>query len=133
MIFVDTSAWYAAWVASDPYHQSAAEFAAAASQRFVTTDYVVDEFLTLLRMRGQHQRAQLAAERVAQGRLSRIEWVRPADVLSAIEVFRTYQDKRWSFTDCVSLVAMRRLGVTQAFAFDDHFRQFGGIVVLPTH
>lgn len=42
-----------------------------------------------------------------------------------------YGDKLWSFTDCVSLVVMRRLEVRQAFAFDEHFLQFGTVAVVP--
>ena len=46
-------------------------------------------------------------------------------------LFRDYHDKEWSFTDCTSFVVMERLGVTRAFAFDDHFRQFGKATILP--
>ena len=47
MIFVDTSAWFAAYVPSDPQHRAVREEIEAAP-RLVTTDYVIDETLTLL-------------------------------------------------------------------------------------
>ena len=53
------------------------------------------------------------------------------DVSDAWQTFRTFRDKRWSFTDCVSRAIMLRLGITQAFAFDHHFRQFGTVAVIP--
>ena len=46
-------------------------------------------------------------------------------------MMRQYQDKGWSFTDCVSRVIMQRLDIRTAFAFDDHFRQFGTVTVVP--
>jgi predicted nucleic acid-binding protein len=60
-----------------------------------------------------------------------IVWITPADVRRAWEVFRAYRDKAWSFTDCVSFVVMERLGLRTAFAFDQHFRQFGIVTVVP--
>ncbi|MEX2015753.1 MAG: hypothetical protein WD873_03880 [Candidatus Hydrogenedentales bacterium] len=50
---------------------------------------------------------------------------------NAWDVFRRYDDKRWSFTDCTIRVVMERLGVTTAFAFDAHFRQFESVTVVP--
>ena len=55
----------------------------------------------------------------------------PADIRRAWEVFRTYDDKQWSFTDCVSRTVIERLKVDEAFVFDEHFRQFGTITVVP--
>ncbi|WP_216819169.1 type II toxin-antitoxin system VapC family toxin [Thiohalocapsa sp. ML1] len=53
------------------------------------------------------------------------------DVEQAWKSFRRFSDKGWSFTDCTSRVIMERLGITTAFAFDEHFRQFGIGVVVP--
>ena len=41
------------------------------------------------------------------------------------------RDKEWSFTDCVSRAVIERLGITTAVAFDEHFRQFGTVIVVP--
>jgi uncharacterized protein len=51
MVFVDTRAWFAAVVPSDPNHPQAASWLAANSEVLITTDYVIDEILTLLRAR----------------------------------------------------------------------------------
>lgn len=59
------------------------------------------------------------------------EWVTDADFDQAWSVFQDFADKAWSFTDCTSRVVMQRLGVDQAFAFDNHFRQFGTVTVIP--
>jgi predicted nucleic acid-binding protein len=53
------------------------------------------------------------------------------DLESAWQFFRRYQDKDWSFTDCTSKAVLERLGIATAFAFDQHFRQFGSVTVVP--
>ena len=84
-----------------------------------------------MKMRGEFQRAlrlgaSLFAEEIAQ-----VARVLPDDIQRAWDIFRRYDDKGWSFTDCVSRVVMERLGIQRAFAFDDHFRQFGMVIVVP--
>jgi len=63
--------------------------------------------------------------------LINIEYLTPQDIRDAWHVFERYLDKDWSFTDCTSKVVMERLGITTAFAFDQHFRQFGTVTVVP--
>ena len=60
-----------------------------------------------------------------------LKWVTQADVKNAWQVFSTYRDKGWSFTDCISRVVMERLRITTAVAFDEHFNQFGTVTVVP--
>ena len=60
-----------------------------------------------------------------------IHYLTPADVAVAWDVFRRFADKDWSFTDCTSYVVIARLGLTAAFSFDQHFRQFGTVTVVP--
>lgn len=43
----------------------------------------------------------------------------------ASKLFEKYDDKDFSFTDCVSFVVMKDMGLTEAFAFDHHFEQIG--------
>ncbi|MGE3639107.1 MAG: type II toxin-antitoxin system VapC family toxin [Pirellulales bacterium] len=58
MIFVDTGVWFARFVADDPDHGRVAAWFAANAEQLVTTDYCVDETLTLLAAR---KRPKLAA------------------------------------------------------------------------
>ncbi len=53
MIFVDTGAWFASIVPTDPNHNKAADWLQNNSEILFTTDYIVDETLTLLRARGE--------------------------------------------------------------------------------
>lgn len=131
MIFVDTSAWFAAFVPTDSDASRAQRWFSSNREPLVTTDYIVDELLTLLRSRGEARRALHLGQKIWDGRYAKLHYVTPVDLAEAWDVFRNYDDKAWSFTDCTSRVVMARLGVTTAFAFDDHFRQFDSVVVVP--
>jgi predicted nucleic acid-binding protein len=131
VIFVDTGAWFAVFVPNDPDHGTAEAWLTANREPLATTDYVVDELLTLLKICGEFQRALRLGSRLWSGAIAHLEWVRPDDVQRAWEIFQRYHDKDWSFTDCVSRVVMERLAIQTAFAFDDDFRQFGTVVVVP--
>ena len=131
MIFVDTGGWYASIVPTDRDHQVAVQWLATNREPLVTSDYVVDEVLTLLRARGHQTRAAALGERLFANQVARIHYLGVDEILATWEVFRNFSDKEWSFTDCSSKVVMERLGITTAFAFDHHFRQFGAIQVVP--
>jgi predicted nucleic acid-binding protein len=131
MIFVDTGAWFAAAVPSDPDYPAASRRLAGNTEPLLTTDYVVDETLTLLRARGERARALLLGEAFFGSRLAEIYRLTGADITSAWGVFRRFDDKGWSFTDCTSKVVIEGRNIRQAFAFDQHFRQFGTVQVVP--
>ena len=131
MIFVDTSAWYARYTPRDPNHQAARSFHRANREPLVTTDFIVDETLTLFKARGNYQRALHFGPRLLSGNAAAIIWVERSDFEAAWDVFSHYRDKEWSFTDCVSYIVMKRMGISDAFAFDTHFEQFGVVNVLP--
>ncbi|MEP6669176.1 MAG: twitching motility protein PilT [Chthoniobacter sp.] len=71
------------------------------------------------------------AESYFSGEIATLHYLTEADILEAWRVFGRFSDKEWSFTDCTSKVLMERLGITRAFAFDEHFRQFGTLTVFP--
>lgn len=130
-VFMDTSAWFASIVHSAPNHARAWAWIRPIRTRLVTTDYVIDETLTLLRSRRGPPTAIAFGKEILLGDLVEIEWVTPEIFKQAWDVFRTHADKNWSFPDCTSKVVMDRLGIHQAFTFDKHFRRFGNVKVLP--
>ena len=131
MIFVDTGAWYARYVADDVDHQAALEWFASVPDQLLTTDYVIDELLTLLKKRDFAEVAFSVGATLLAGSVCRVEYVQPVDVARAWIYFSTHRDKDWSFTDCVSRVAIERLSIKTACAFDEHFREFGNLIVVP--
>ncbi len=131
MIFVDTSAWFASVVPSDTDHQTASRWVAQNTQPLLTTDYVVDETLTLLRSRSETLRAINLGEAFFSGTLATLYYLTEDDIQQTWQVFRQFSDKDWSFTDCTSRVVMSKLSLTDAFTFDHHFRQFGFVSIVP--
>lgn len=131
MIFVDTGAWFASLIPTDPDHEAAAAWLAANREPLLTTDYIIDETLTLLRVRGQRRRGLEAGARFFAGELAGIHYLTAEQLAAAWNVFRDFDDKDWSFTDCTSKIVIEALGLTTAFSFDQHFRQFGGVIVVP--
>ena len=131
MKFADTGGWFALFVPDDFNHASAVSWFARQRQPLLTTDYVVDETLTLLRARGHSEAALALGQQFFDGSLATIYHLTEADIRDAWQMFRRFADKEWSFTDCSSKVVMEKLGITEAFAFDQHFRQFGTVDVVP--
>lgn len=132
MIFVDTSAWFAAVVPTDSDYPHAARWLAANSEQLLTTDYVIDETLTLLRARGERQRARVLGEKFFESSMTEVYFLTEDDIRQAWSVFHRYDDKSWSFTDCASKVVIEQMNISEAFAFDHHFRQFGSVRVVPS-
>jgi predicted nucleic acid-binding protein len=131
MIFVDTGAWFASVVPSDSDYAAAVSWLSGNAEPLLTTDYVVDETLTLLKVRGEHSRALKLGAEFFSGALATVYYLTETDIAQTWETFQRFSDKDWSFTDCASKVIIEKLNLKYAFAFDRHFRQFGTVSVIP--
>jgi uncharacterized protein len=131
VILVDTGVWYALFVPTDADHADVSTWFQANSEPLLTTDFIFDELLTLLRARGEHQIALLAGAAVLDGTFGQLLHVDEVTVREAWDVFRQFSDKDWSFTDCVSYVVIQNLGILTAASLDHHFHQFGSVTVVP--
>jgi predicted nucleic acid-binding protein len=129
-IFVDSSAWYALVNARDKNHLAAKRFLEA-GHRLLTTNFVIDETITLVLVRKGYQAAVDLGEQLWSEEQARIVWLSRTDQRAAWQLFKRYSDKEFSFTDCTSFVVMERLELTHAFAFDEHFDQTGQFVRVP--
>jgi predicted nucleic acid-binding protein len=131
MVFVDTGAWYARHVPSDPNHGRVKAWFDANEQRLLTTDYCVDETVTLLIARGHTRRAIELGRALLEERLAQLYFITPEQVRRAWILFETRGPAGWSFTDCTSRIVMDDLRIRMVVALDDHFRQFEGALVVP--
>jgi uncharacterized protein len=132
-LFVDTAGWMACADAADPAHRRARDArdgALEAGHLLVTTDYVVDETLTLIRVRLGIGAAEAWWTQVDGSSRVRHETIDALRAEKARAVFFRQRDKDYSFTDCTSLVVMRELRLKEALTTDRHFRQMG-FRVLP--
>jgi len=129
VIFVDISAWYATEVEDDVNHESACKFlseiASGKHGVSITTDYILDETLTLLRSRRDLESANGFIDKIRKSKSVRVFWIDEESFKKALDIFRKSNSKSWSFTDCTSFALMRELGVPSAFTFDKHFREAG--------
>lgn len=124
-MFVDTGAWYAYFNADDPDHDSVRDALHEWEGPWLTSDYVFDEVVTLVRMRVSHQAAVKAGAAIRDEGVARLEWVSEKDEATAWRLFRQRKDKRYSMTDCTSFVVMKRLGLETAAATDGDFVREG--------
>jgi uncharacterized protein len=129
-IFVDSGAWFARFVADDPNHISVVEWFAANNEPLITTDYCVDETLTLLVARKRPVLASEVGREFFDETISRLHFLTNDQIRRAWILFTQRAATGWSFTDCTSKVVMDELQLNAAVAVDRHFRQFG-IAVFP--
>ena len=129
-IFVDTGAWFASVIPSDPNHSKVLAFLQHNPLPLVTTDYVVDETLTLLRARGEAMKAVAFGRQLLDLQLANVVHTTPQIFSKAWELFRDQPTRGWSFTDCTSKVVMDELHIKRALFLDQHFREFAAIDVL---
>lgn len=128
MIFIDTGAFVARYVARDQYHSTAVnawQELATGSRRCFTTNHVLDETLTLLARRAGNQfAADRARALFASHELTIIRTDRD-DEMRAVDLLEQFHDQPFSFTDCLSFAVMKHSGISRAFTFDNHFRVAG--------
>jgi predicted nucleic acid-binding protein len=129
MIYVDTSAWLAISDVRDGHHAAAirthSELLTGRFGRLITTDYVLDETLTLLRKRVGREPVKRFVLGLDASPSAQPIWVTPEHYRMAREMFLEQGATTWSFTDCTSFVIMRELGIRTAFSFDRDFQRAG--------
>ena len=123
--FVDTGAWYALVDRKDPDHRRVADFLEDQPLRLVTTNFVFDESVTLIRYRLGFAAAKSFGDHLLSAGIASLLPVGQRDEARAWEIFTRYRDKSFSFTDCTSFAMMQRLKIDSAVAIDDDFRAFG--------
>ena len=122
MLFVDTSAWYAAADAGDRSN-ARARAVLSAGEPLVTTDHVLVETWILLRHRLHSGAAEKFWEGL-RGGVATVESVTPVDLEAAWAIGERFTDQDFSIVDRTSFAVMQRLGVRRAATFDDHFAVF---------
>lgn len=127
-LFVDTSAWYPAIVASHPDHAAVAAAlhdAVRAGARLVTTNLIVAETHALLLHRTGRQVALTFARTVIEPPTV-VVWSNPELERRALEDWLDrYHDQDFSLTDAVSFAIMKSRGMSQALTLDRHFATAG--------
>jgi predicted nucleic acid-binding protein len=126
MVFVDTGPWYASVVPDDPQHAAVIAWLRQNSLPLITSDFVIDETLTLLRSRGESNRALALGHRLLDLGGVRVHFLSEAEIRVAWGEFRSQQSRSWSFTDCTSKIVIDRLHIHHS-----HFAEFGTLDIVP--
>ncbi len=128
-LFVDTWGWLALADRSDVYHEPAAKFYAERSRRtgrIFTSNFVLDEFLTLLFARRPAAEASRFTKALLASQFVTVEFVTRERFDLAIELrFKLADKPKISFTDLTSMVIMKELGIADVMTADSHFLQVG--------
>ncbi len=127
-LFVDTSAWLALHDKNDQFHKQAVEKNFKIKKQrieLITSEYVLDESITLVRFRVSHGAAVIFGESLFNSSIINIVSINNLERQRALDFFKKYKDKEFSFTDCTSFVVMKDLKIKTAFTFDNHFNQIG--------
>ena len=129
-IFFDSWGWIALVDRKDPYHNVAKPF----YQEYIkaggvptTTDYILDEVLTVLRRRLIHKVVVKFGEGIFEAvkvQKLRFELIDTKRREKAWELLKKYKDKPdISFTDLTSFVVMSDFKISNVFTGDEHFEK----------
>ena len=131
-LFVDTWAWLTLHDKREARHAEVVAFYRELRRdrgMLITTDYVLDETLTLLFRRLPFSLANTSLMQLQQAVTAgylQLEWITPERFAQTLELRRKFDDKpRISFTDLTSMVVMRDCQVTAVLTEDEHFHQVG--------
>ena len=131
-LFVDTSAYFALADRRDGNHEAAVRILHQIIRErteLLTTNYILAETHTLLLNRIGYKTALQVIEELYKSQ-TRIYRVREADERKALEIIKKYTDKEFSLVDAISFATMEKHHLIQAFAFDQHFAQYGFSLLL---
>ena len=133
MIFIDTGAFLGRHLSHDRYPRRATDFwemLRSDNERCFTTNFVLDETFTLLGRRAGYDFVIQRAKNMYASKSLVIFRPDQNDELKALTYFSKYPDQNVSFTDCISLVLMRREKIHRVFSFDRHF-DLAGFQLFP--
>lgn len=132
--FLDTGYLIALESVNDQYHKRAKNHWQEYLQTnplLITSTYVFDEIITFFNSRNHHSKAVNIGKSLILSSSIELIYVDEKLFKAGWKYFRQYQDKRYSFTDCISFLLMEENGIQKALTFDQHFEQ-AGFRILPS-
>jgi predicted nucleic acid-binding protein len=121
-LFIDTSAFYSFFDKSDKNHQSISQLINDRTETFITSNFIVDELVTLLRVR-HFEVAQIESyiEAILQENICQLLRINPETESKAWTMLKKYKDVTFSYTDCTSFILMKEHKIKKAISLDEHF------------
>ena len=128
-VLMDTGFFVAMRNIDDDYHESAVdtfEMLRRNGKHLVTSDYVLDEAVTVTWARTKNKREAIEVGKLILGSTHvSIDWTDETLVRSAFELLQKYEDKSFSFTDCLLLALAKRNGIPTIVTCEDEFEKIG--------
>lgn len=131
-VFVDTWGWLALGHLKDLQHENVRKLFKRLNDEginFHTSDYVLDELITILFRRESFEEGVRFMKGIFQGAEygnPTIERVTSSRFSAAWGLRLKFQDKpKISFTDLTTMVIMQEIGISQILSGDEHFIQVG--------
>lgn len=128
LVFIDTGAFKALIDEKDEFHTRVKNIwdrLRNNDSMLVTSNYILNESFTLIRKRCGINTVKNFRDYLAHSGMSiKIVRVMVDDEKNAWQWF-VQPISDLSFTDCVSISMMERLGIKEVVSFDKHFRRFG--------
>ena len=126
--FADTSFFFALAAKRDRTHEPAVKAFTRLlrlQRPLVTTDYVLDETLTLTKARTSAKVALALLDRIESSPALSIQHITHDRFAAAKAFFRKHADHGYSFTDCTSFVLMHEMEIRNVLTTDRHFAEAG--------
>jgi hypothetical protein len=130
-LFVDTGAFYSLLDKTDKNHQNVRQVFDATTEPLITSNFIVDELVTLLRARNfAVAQIQNYIEAILNEKTCRLLRVSLEVESRAWEMLKKYKDVTFSYTDCTSFILMKDHNISKAITTDEHFR-IAGFEIIP--
>jgi predicted nucleic acid-binding protein len=132
-VFADTVYWVARISPRDQWHSRVLALGPSLQKTtLVTTDEVLVEILAHFSGFGPMIRTQVAGIIRGMLTLPKIQVVPQSrqTFLDGLTLYEARPDKEYSMTDCISMEAMRREGLTEILTHDAHFAQEGFVILM---
>ena len=132
-VFVDANYLIAALLDRDRLHSEAVRLSAELSEaRFVTSTAVLVEVLNHLSKMGSYSRGRAVALYNGLHADPSIEVVSFDDALiqRSVQLYASRSDKRYSLTDCISMIICIERGIRDVLTQDHNFEQEGFTILM---
>ncbi|HEU0008777.1 MAG TPA: PIN domain-containing protein [Verrucomicrobiae bacterium] len=129
-VFADAFYFVARLNRRDQHHERVVAFSRDFRAHLLTTDWILMEVADALAKSESRQRVRDFVFHLRQSAACEILPANREVLDRALELYHQHSDKEWTLTDCVSFVAMRERGVTEALTADHHFEQAGFVALL---
>lgn len=129
-VFLDTGFYYALIRKEDPHHPRANEIlgvlATGKHGRAFTSDYIMDECMTLISVRSGGRRdliERMGCLFIGPATVAHMHPIEPAwlDEIRSLQVALTTKGRAPSFTDCSTIVCCKKHTIPRVVSFDGHF------------